>query len=335
MKNVPLLPNNNYFNVLAVEEPNESPSAVPDTSLKTPIKPLRKPKWERRLPEKLKIGAAGIGPNSLYLRVEIESPETQRKQGIRALVDSGATGLFINREYVKSNQIPTKKLSQPIPVYNMDGTANTDGAISEVADLLLRYNGHSERALFSVTGLGRQNLILGHTWLKDHNPEVDWRTGNVKMSQCSPRCCSGCRNEAREERRDAKKEAVSIEACQLSSFPVSAGEMEVEDLPDNELPTSDLPFDLEEGDQVWATGLLPEAHYIQASTTISQWLAEGFAKNVEANPTLPTVTGGRGAGTSVPDYIKIFGQVFSEEGFARLPNRKPWDHAIELPTERV
>jgi hypothetical protein len=32
----------------------------------------------------------------------------------------------------------------------------------------------------------------------------------------------------------------------------------------------------------------------------------------------------------IPDYVKIFGQVFSEEGFAKLPNWKPWDHAIEL-----
>ena len=63
---------------------------------------------------------------------------------------------------------------------------------------------------------------------------------------------------------------------------------------------------------MWATGLLPEAHYVQATSTISQWLAEGFAKNAEADPNLPT--GGRGAGTSVPDYVKIFGQVFSEEG---------------------
>jgi hypothetical protein len=53
-----------------------------------------------------------------------------------------------------------------------------------------------------------------------------------------------------------------------------------------------------------------------------------LAKNAEANPTLPT--GGRGVGDSVPDYVKIFGQVFLEEGFAKLLNRKPWDHAIEL-----
>jgi hypothetical protein len=37
-----------------------------------------------------------------------------------------------------------------------------------------------------------------------------------------------------------------------------------------------------------------------------------------------------GLSGSIPDYVKMFGQVFSEEGFAKLPNRKPWDHAIEL-----
>jgi len=75
---------------------------------------------------------------------------------------------------------------------NVDGTANTASSILEVVELLLRYNGHLERALFSVTSLGRQNMILGHTWLQEHNPEVDWQTGNVEMSRCSPRCCNGC-----------------------------------------------------------------------------------------------------------------------------------------------
>jgi hypothetical protein len=109
--------------------------------------------------------------------------------------------LFIDREYVKSNQIPTTKLSYLILVRNVDGTPNMDRAISEVAELILPYNGHSERALFCVTGLESQNLILGHTWLHEHNLEVDWKTGKVKMSQCSPRCCNGCQNEAREERK--------------------------------------------------------------------------------------------------------------------------------------
>jgi hypothetical protein len=68
--------------------------------------------------------------------------------------------------------------------------------------------------------------------------------------------------------------------------------------------------------------------YVQATSTISQRLAEGFARNSEAKPTLPT--GRSGLKDSIPDYVKIFGQVFLEEGFAKLLNHKPWDHPIEL-----
>ena len=41
-------------------------------------------------------------------------------------------------------------------------------------------------------------------------------------------------------------------------------------------------------------------------------------------------TGGSGSKNPLPDYVKMFSQVFLEEGFAKIPNRKPWDHAIEL-----
>jgi predicted aspartyl protease len=331
VKDTPPLPHKNYFNVLAVEEIKDDSSAPTDVSPVPETAQTEKPrklKLEKRLPKKLSVGAAEVGPNSLYLRVEIESMDNQRKYGVCALVDSGATGLFIDREYVKSNQIPTMKLSQPIPVFNVDGTANTEGSISEVAELLLRYNGHSERALFCVTRLRRQNLILGHTWLKDHNPEVDWRTGKVEMSRCSPRCCNGCQTEAREERRMLKREAASINACRSGSFPAMVEDAEEEDSSDDEPATSDIPFDIEEEDRVWATGLIPEAQYVQATSTISQRLAEGFARNLEAKPTLPT--GGSGSKNPIPDYVKIFGQVFLEEGFVKLLNRKPWDHVIEL-----
>jgi hypothetical protein len=97
---------------------------------------------------------------------------------------------------------------------------------------------------------------------------------------------------------------------------------------DEGLMTSDIPFDIEDGDQVWATGLIPEAQYIRASSTVSQRLVESFAKNTETHPTL--LTGGSGSKNPIPDYVRIFGQVFSEEGFAKLPNWKPWDHTIEL-----
>jgi hypothetical protein len=125
-----------------------------------------------------------------------------------------------------------------------------------------------------------------------------------------------------------KREAASISACCSSSFPATVEDAEEEDASDDKPTASDIPFDIEEGDRVWATGLIPEAQYVQATSTISQRLAESFARNSEPNPTLPT--GGSGSKNPIPDYVKIFGQVFSEEGFVKLPNRKPWDHAIEL-----
>jgi hypothetical protein len=241
-------------------------------------------------------------------------------------VDCGATGIFIDCEYVKSNQLPTKKLSRPISVFNVDGSPNEGGSITEVVELVIRYDKHSEQGLFAVTNLGRQNLILGITWLKEHNPEIDWRTGKVEMTRCLPRCCVGCQDEIREEQKALNKEEVSINACCAGPFPTA-----MEDTPEpseDEPPAPDIPFDLEEGDCVWATGLLPKAEYIGATSTISQRLAESFARSTEPHPTLPT--GGRGLKDPVPDYVKMFGRVFSEEGFAKLPNRKPWDHAIEL-----
>jgi hypothetical protein len=106
VNDVSLLPVKNYFHVLTVEEIKDDSPVILDTSnkkLEPPTRMTRRPKWEQKLPETLKIDVAEPGSNSLYLQVEIESTETQRKQGICALVDCGVTGLFINREYVKSN----------------------------------------------------------------------------------------------------------------------------------------------------------------------------------------------------------------------------------------
>jgi len=46
--------------------------------------------------------------------------------------------------------------------------------------------------LLAVSGLGKQSLILGYNWLKDHNPKVNWEKGEVKMTHCPLRCKEGC-----------------------------------------------------------------------------------------------------------------------------------------------
>jgi hypothetical protein len=59
--------------------------------------------------------------------LEIESMDTVVKRRTRALIDCGATGCFIDIEWAKLNNIPTRPLTNAIPVYNVDGTANDAG----------------------------------------------------------------------------------------------------------------------------------------------------------------------------------------------------------------
>ena len=70
----------------------------------------------------------------------------------------------------------------------MDGSLNEAGSIKEVVDLVLWFKDHSEHVPFAVTNLSKQDLILGFPWLCEHNPEVDWKTGEVKMSHRSQHC---------------------------------------------------------------------------------------------------------------------------------------------------
>jgi len=88
-------------------------------------------------------------------------------------LDSGATESFIDRDFVRLKGINTRTLSCNIPVFNVDSSPNEAEQISEVVDILLRYKTHSERMLLAVSRLGKQSLILGYNWLKDHNPKVD------------------------------------------------------------------------------------------------------------------------------------------------------------------
>jgi len=67
----------------------------------------------------------------------------------------------------------TQTLSRNIPIFNINGSPNETGQISEVVDVVLRYKTHSERMLLAVSGLGKQSLILSYDWLKGHNPKID------------------------------------------------------------------------------------------------------------------------------------------------------------------
>ena len=65
----------------------------------------------------------------------------------------------------------------------MDGTRNLAGDITHCAEIIIDFQGHREKVVTEITDLSRHQMILGYTWLKHHNPNIDWETGQVRMTR--------------------------------------------------------------------------------------------------------------------------------------------------------
>jgi len=154
----------NKFTVLTIEDPNTIDSKLVDALPPIPFISalLRRPKWEKRLPKLLLISTLDARGTSLLLPVEIGTTDTSELHSIEALLDCGATGSLIDRDFVRSKGMNTWTLLRNIPVFNVDGSPNEAEKISKVVDVVLCYKTYSERMLLAVSGLGKQTLILGY-----------------------------------------------------------------------------------------------------------------------------------------------------------------------------
>ena len=60
---------------------------------------------------------------------------------IEALLDSGASGKFIDQNFSKNMKIEQQNLEKLIKVYNVDGTLNKQGTIRKYVNLNLEIHG--------------------------------------------------------------------------------------------------------------------------------------------------------------------------------------------------
>ena len=91
-----------------------------------------------------------IKPKSeIMINVGLRTMDTHHMVDVKALLDSGATGMFIDKKFVESNGITTRLLDKPIQVYNVDGTLNQGGSITHEVTLMMSHKGHKEKVVFS------------------------------------------------------------------------------------------------------------------------------------------------------------------------------------------
>jgi len=123
--------------------------------------------------------------------VGLEKLESHEGVVVKALLDSGATGLFMDTAFAKEKGFRMEKMKKPLLVKNVDGSENIGGAITHQVEYNMFFKGHVERVRMDVCNLGKTEVILGMPWLAAHNPEIDWEKREVKMTRCPPICEKG------------------------------------------------------------------------------------------------------------------------------------------------
>ena len=91
-----------------------------------------------------------------------------------ALLDTGAMHNFLDLRTVIWLGIGTWKLKQPHTVLNVNRTKNKAGLISKYAIITVSLGNKKGSLPFYVTNLGKDWIILGMTWFKALNLEINW-----------------------------------------------------------------------------------------------------------------------------------------------------------------
>ena len=109
-------------------------------------------------------------------------------QGV--LVDSGADESLMDWGLAKRLGITTVPLTSPVDASALDGkllfrvTHITEPVQVTIDDI------HTERLRFHLFDSALHPIVLGFPWLLRHNPNIDWRSGNIK--NWAPNCKVTC-----------------------------------------------------------------------------------------------------------------------------------------------
>jgi len=137
------LASNNLYSVLCLEKLDNKLNSTNTTER---VRDIRRILWPLR---------------KVWLKVGLEKLESHEGVAVKALLDSGATGLFIDTTFAKEKGFKMEKLKKPLLVRNVDGTMNAGGAIMYQVECNMFFKGHMKRARMDICNLGKTELILG------------------------------------------------------------------------------------------------------------------------------------------------------------------------------
>ena len=97
---------------------------------------------------------------------------------IMATIDSGAGRTVISHKVVEKYNIPYRAKEQPIRMVLADNSPATygNGMIRlETESVPLTVAGIRSPRNIDIMDLGEDDMLIGHDWLRQHNPIIDWQ----------------------------------------------------------------------------------------------------------------------------------------------------------------
>lgn len=132
-----------------------------------------------------------VPSTSSYLSVSLSLQWGSRDLQITAIIDSGASGCFIDQTLVRSHHLPMQLKSRPLSLFVVDGTPiKTGPVLHETGPICLLLGHHKETINLDIVPSPIFPLILGLPWLRTHNPMIDWIKGTLTFSStfCTTTC---------------------------------------------------------------------------------------------------------------------------------------------------
>lgn len=109
-------------------------------------------------------------------------------QSAEVMVDSGATGNYMNPAFMTKLGILGKTKAVPEPIAGLNGENLGILAITtESGPVPMVVLGHFKHLNFDVVPTGRYDVVLGIPWLRNHNPAIDWNTNQIQFNCKCPR----------------------------------------------------------------------------------------------------------------------------------------------------
>ncbi|KAK3518696.1 hypothetical protein QTP70_008579 [Hemibagrus guttatus] len=137
---------------------------------------------------------AQVGGSSLFfsLLVPVSLSVSDRCISIPALIDSGVAMNLIDGALVERLGIHTFPCVPSLRITAIDSQPIGEGYFKRQTELLEFQVGlfHEERLAFYVTSLPANPMILGFPWLRRHDPQISWRSG--ELVRWSPACHDRC-----------------------------------------------------------------------------------------------------------------------------------------------